>query len=181
VYLRHADQLWEEGVKDLAPYRRTWWGWVEPFSPLEMPEVLESGGRVIRAVPAPGHSNTQTALFDEASGDVFTGDLFVSPGATAVLNWANPWKEAESLRRVAALRPRRMLTGHGPGTQSRPHRGGRTAVGGPGRRRCAAEEDRADGISKGTAQGPLPGVFDQSPVFATQFRDGGRPADAFPR
>jgi hypothetical protein len=44
---------------------------------------------------------------------VFTGDLFVSPGATAVLIWANPWDEAESLRRVAALHPRRMLTGHG--------------------------------------------------------------------
>jgi len=86
---------------------------VEPFSPLEMLETVESGGRRLRAVPAPGHSNTQTALFDEASGDVFTGDLFVSPGATAVLNWANPWEEARSLRRVAALRPRRMLTGHG--------------------------------------------------------------------
>ena len=113
VYLRHAEQLWEEGVEDLAPYRLTWWGRVEPFSPLEMPETVESGGRRLRAVPAPGHSSTQTALFDEASGDVFTGDLFVSPGATAVLNWANPWEEAMSLRRVAALGPRRMLTGHG--------------------------------------------------------------------
>ena len=113
VYLRHADQLWEEGVRDLAPYRLTWWGPVEPFSPLEMPETVESGGRRLRAVPAPGHSSTQTAFFDEASGDVFTGDLFVSPGATAVLNWGNPWEEARSLRRVAALRPRRMLTGHG--------------------------------------------------------------------
>jgi len=113
VYLRNADQLWEEGVKTLAPYRRTWWGHVTPFSPQEMPEVVESGGRRLRAVAAPGHSSTQVALFEEATGDVFTGDLFVSPGATAVLNWADPWKEAESLRRVAALRPRRMLTGHG--------------------------------------------------------------------
>ena len=39
--------------------------------------------------------------------------FIVSPGATAVLIWANPWEEARSLRRVAALRPRRMLTGHG--------------------------------------------------------------------
>jgi glyoxylase-like metal-dependent hydrolase (beta-lactamase superfamily II) len=113
VYLRNADQLWDEGVKTLAPYRRTWWGHVTPFSPLEMPEVVESGGRRFRAVAAPGHSSTQVALFEEATGDVFTGDLFVSPGATAVLTWANPWEEARSLRRVAALRPRRMLTGHG--------------------------------------------------------------------
>lgn len=113
VYLRHADQLWEEGVKELAPYRRTWWGAVEPFTPTEMPERLESGGRRLLSVPTPGHSETQCALLDQTTGDVFTGDLFVSPGATAVLTWGNPWEEARSLRRVAALRPRRMLTGHG--------------------------------------------------------------------
>jgi glyoxylase-like metal-dependent hydrolase (beta-lactamase superfamily II) len=56
---------------------------------------------------------TQVALYEAETGDVFTGDLFVSPGAAAVLSWGNPWQEAESLRRVAALRPKRMLTGHG--------------------------------------------------------------------
>jgi len=67
----------------------------------------------LQVVATPGHSKTQVALFVPATGDVFTGDLFVSPGATAVLIWGNPWQEAQSLRRVAALEPRRMLTGHG--------------------------------------------------------------------
>jgi glyoxylase-like metal-dependent hydrolase (beta-lactamase superfamily II) len=53
------------------------------------------------------------ALYEEETGDVFTGDLFVSPGATAVLVTENPWAAVASLRRVAALKPRRMLTGHG--------------------------------------------------------------------
>ncbi|HSO24831.1 MAG TPA: MBL fold metallo-hydrolase [Chondromyces sp.] len=113
VYLRRAASLWEEGVRSLAPYRLVWWGRVEPFEPEEMPEVVEAGGRRLEAVPAGGHSQTQVALFDAATGDVFTGDLFVSPGATAILIWGDPWREAASLRRVAALRPRRMLTGHG--------------------------------------------------------------------
>jgi glyoxylase-like metal-dependent hydrolase (beta-lactamase superfamily II) len=113
VYLRQAEQLWDEGVSKLAPYRQIWWGSVDPFTPLEMPESVAFGGRELRAIATPGHSSTQVALFEEATGDVFTGDLFVSPGATAVLIWANPWDEAESLRRVAALHPRRMLTGHG--------------------------------------------------------------------
>jgi glyoxylase-like metal-dependent hydrolase (beta-lactamase superfamily II) len=64
-------------------------------------------------VSADGHSQTQVALFERATGDVFTGDLFVSPGAAAILVWGDPWHEAASLRRVAALEPRRMLTGHG--------------------------------------------------------------------
>jgi glyoxylase-like metal-dependent hydrolase (beta-lactamase superfamily II) len=113
VYLRHADALWEEGVRSLAPYRKVWWGCVEPFDVLEMPEIIESGGRRLQAVPAPGHARTQVALFEAATGDVFTGDLVISPGAAAVLTWGNPWLEAESLRRVAGLGPRRLLTGHG--------------------------------------------------------------------
>jgi glyoxylase-like metal-dependent hydrolase (beta-lactamase superfamily II) len=78
-----------------------------------MPDMVESGGRRFEVVPAPGHARTQVALFEAATGDVFTGDLLISPGAAAVLTWGNPWQEVESLRRVAELRPRRMLTGHG--------------------------------------------------------------------
>jgi len=113
VYLRHSEALWEEGVGTLAPYRRLWWGTVEPFEPQEMPEVVEVGERRFQTVPAPGHSQTQVALYEEATGDVFTGDLFVSPGAAAVLIWEDPWAAVASLRRVAALEPRRMLTAHG--------------------------------------------------------------------
>ena len=113
IYLRHADALWEEGVRSLAPYRRAWWGSIEPFMAQEMPEVVESGGRRLEVVPAPGHARTQVAFFEASTGDVFTGDLVISPGAAAVLTWGDPWREAESLRRVAALRPRRILTGHG--------------------------------------------------------------------
>ena len=113
VYLRHADAMWDEGVRSLVTYRRTWWGTVEPFEVQEMPQVVESGGRRFEVVPAPGHARTQIALFEPATGDVFTGDLVISQGAAAVLTWSDPWQEVESLRRVAALRPRRMLTGHG--------------------------------------------------------------------
>ena len=113
VYLRHADAMWEEGEFPLKPYRWIWWGVPEAFQPEEMPEVVESGGRRLEAVPTPGHSHTQVAFFEEATGDVFTGDLFISPGAAAVLIWEDPWAAVASLRRVAALKPRRMLTGHG--------------------------------------------------------------------
>jgi glyoxylase-like metal-dependent hydrolase (beta-lactamase superfamily II) len=113
VYLRHADALWDEGIRSLAPYRRIWWGRVDPFEAREMPEIVESDGRKFEVVPTPGHAHTQVALYETATGDIFTGDLLISPGAAAVLTWGNPWQEVASLRRVAALRPRRMLTGHG--------------------------------------------------------------------
>jgi len=113
VYLHQAGALWEEGVRTLAPYRRIWWGRVDPFDALEIPEVVESGGRSFQVIPTPGHALTHVALYEATTGDLFTGDLVISPGAVAVLTWGDPWQEVESLRRVAALRPRRMLTGHG--------------------------------------------------------------------
>ncbi len=113
VYLRHADALWDEGVRSLAPYRKIWWGSVEPFEAREMPGIVDSGGRRLEVIPAPGHARTQAAFFEAATGDIYTGDLVISPGAAAILTWGDPWLEVESLRRVAALQPRRMLTGHG--------------------------------------------------------------------
>jgi glyoxylase-like metal-dependent hydrolase (beta-lactamase superfamily II) len=113
IYLHNAAALWGEGVRHLAPYRMAWWGAVDPFMAEEIPDVLESGGRRFEVVPAPGHSSTQVAFFEETTGDVFTGDLFISNGAAAILSWGNPWLEVSSLRCVAALKPRRMLTGHG--------------------------------------------------------------------
>ena len=113
VYLRHSDAMWDEGEFPLKPYRWIWWGVPEAFQPEEMPAVVESGGCRLEVVPTPGHSRTQVAFFEEATGDVFTGDLFVSPGAAAVLIWEDPWAAVASLRRVAALEPRRMLTAHG--------------------------------------------------------------------
>ena len=113
VYLRKSGALWEEGLRALAPYRRIWWGSLDPFETREMPDVVESGGRNLEVIPTPGHARTQVAFYESATGDIFTGDLLISPGAAAVLTWGNPWQEVESLRRVAALGPRRMLTGHG--------------------------------------------------------------------
>ena len=113
VYLRHADVMWEEGEYPLKPYRWIWWGVPEAFQPEEMPAIVESCGRRLEVVPTPGHSRAQVAFFEEATGDVFTGDLFVSQGAAAVLVWEDPWAAVVSLRRVAALEPRRMLTAHG--------------------------------------------------------------------
>ena len=113
VYLRNSGLRWGEGVRRLKPYRAWWWGSPGRLDVEEMPEVVHGSDRQLRALPAPGHSETHVALWEEATGTVFTGDLFVSPGASAVLVQENPYDLVESLRRVAAVEPRLMLTGHG--------------------------------------------------------------------
>jgi glyoxylase-like metal-dependent hydrolase (beta-lactamase superfamily II) len=113
VYLRHHELRWGEGVRRLKPYRVWWWGSPGWFEAEEMPEVVSGSHRELRALPTPGHSTTHVALWEEATGTVFTGDLFIAPGASAVLIQENPYDLIRSLRRVASVEPKLMLTGHG--------------------------------------------------------------------
>jgi glyoxylase-like metal-dependent hydrolase (beta-lactamase superfamily II) len=113
VYLRHHRLRWTEGVRQLKPYRLWWWGVPGRIPAMEMPAVVAGRERTLRALPTPGHSVTHVALWEEATGTVFSGDLYIAAGASAVMVQENPYELVDSLRRVAAVAPRRMLTGHG--------------------------------------------------------------------
>lgn len=121
VYLRHPEQRRSEGVGVLPAYRQVYWGPAPDYAPRPMPDVLRlSGGdargvgdRVLQVVPTPGHSATHVVFFEPRARVVFSGDLIVSSGASAIMAHESPDEIARSLRRVAALEPRRLLSGHG--------------------------------------------------------------------
>jgi len=113
VYLRRAELQGTEGGTRIPRYRRYYWGTAAPYQTMEMPEYLDTAGRALRRIPTPGHSATHTALFDESTGAVFTGDLYVSVGASAVMRHENPFQSVRSLRRVADLEPALLAGGHG--------------------------------------------------------------------
>ena len=113
AYLRNSGLSWGEGVRRLRPYRSWFWGSPGSLDVEEMPAVVEGAERRLRAIPTPGHSATHVALWEESTGTVFTGDLYISPGASAVMTQENPYDLAASLRRVAEVEPELMLTGHG--------------------------------------------------------------------
>ncbi len=113
AYLRNKGLRWSEGVRRLKPYRAWFWGSPGKLDVEEMPDEIQGQQRSLRALAAPGHSTTHVVLWEQATGTVFTGDLFIAPGASAVMTQENPYDLAESLRRVAAVEPRLMLTGHG--------------------------------------------------------------------
>ena len=79
-------------------------------------EVLEPGeGLRLRAIPTPGHAADHLCYLLEPSRALFTGDLVLGEGSTMI---AHPDGSVEaylaSLARLAALRPERLLPGHGP-------------------------------------------------------------------
>ena len=112
TYLANSHSQWDEGVLAMPFYRKIWWGTVPPYQAKEMPEKFINSGQTLRIIPTPGHSQTQVSFFDEGSGALFSGDLYISSGASAIMRHENPYQTIQSLRKVAELEPDILLSGH---------------------------------------------------------------------
>lgn len=85
------------------------------WEPLEDGQRLSTDQGAIDVIHTPGHSPDHAVFWHEDSGTVFAGDLLV-PGGTVVIPASDGGSLSEylrSLRRVAALGPRRALPAHG--------------------------------------------------------------------
>jgi glyoxylase-like metal-dependent hydrolase (beta-lactamase superfamily II) len=104
-------------VGGIEPLRARWPGVrVLDAAALAGVERVEAGDASLRVVPTPGHAPDHLCFFDEASGDLFCGDL-ARIGGTVVIPASKGGDLVQylaSLRRVRALAPRRLLPGHGP-------------------------------------------------------------------
>ncbi len=84
--------------------------------PLEDGQVFEGGGTRLRAIHTPGHAPDHFCFFDEGSRDLYCGDL-ARIGGTIVIpasRGGNLREYLESLARIRALAPNRLLPAHGP-------------------------------------------------------------------
>ena len=79
-------------------------------------ESMAAGDTTLRALHTPGHSPDHFCFFDEASRDVYCGDLARLGGTIVIPASAGGSlvQYLDSLRRIRALSPRRLLPGHGP-------------------------------------------------------------------
>jgi glyoxylase-like metal-dependent hydrolase (beta-lactamase superfamily II) len=90
--------------------------------------TVVDGDRVgsLLVVATPGHTPGHVSYFDERDGTLVAGDAITTKGGIAVAGKARPlfpfpafgtWHRptaVESARRLLALEPRRLATGHGP-------------------------------------------------------------------
>lgn len=101
----------------IEPIRKRWPGVrVLDAAALAGTTHVSAGDATLRVVPTPGHAPDHLCFFDEASGDLYCGDL-VRLGGTIVIPASKGGDLAqylESLRLVRGLSPRRLLPGHGP-------------------------------------------------------------------
>jgi glyoxylase-like metal-dependent hydrolase (beta-lactamase superfamily II) len=79
-------------------------------------DTVDAGDTRLRVIPTPGHSPDHYCFLDDATRDVFCGDL-ARHGGTIVIpgsKGGNLRQYLDSLRRIRDLAPRRLLPGHGP-------------------------------------------------------------------
>jgi glyoxylase-like metal-dependent hydrolase (beta-lactamase superfamily II) len=79
-------------------------------------ELIPAGDTTLRAIQTPGHAPDHFCFLDEATRDVYCGDLARLGGTIVVPASAGGSlvQYLDSLRRIRALSPGRLLPGHGP-------------------------------------------------------------------
>jgi len=78
--------------------------------------TVNAGDTELRIIPTPGHAPDHLCFFDEASGDMYCGDLARVGGSIVIpaSKGGDLRNYLDSLKRVRSLAPRRLLPGHGP-------------------------------------------------------------------
>lgn len=76
---------------------------------------VQAGDAALVPIPTPGHAPDHLCFQDPGSGDLFCGDLIRAGGSIVIpaSKGGNVRDYLDSLRRIRALAPRRLLPGHG--------------------------------------------------------------------
>jgi glyoxylase-like metal-dependent hydrolase (beta-lactamase superfamily II) len=76
---------------------------------------VPAGDTMLRMIPTPGHAPDHVCFFDEASRDLYCGDLARLGGSVVIPagKGGNLREYLASLGSIRALHPRRLLPGHG--------------------------------------------------------------------
>jgi glyoxylase-like metal-dependent hydrolase (beta-lactamase superfamily II) len=126
-HLVDPSKLWSSARRIYGDHMDELWGGVDPVPParirvLHDGDVVDLGGRALRAVETLGHAGHHHAYLDDATGALFAGDaLGVRLGNVGIVRPATPPPEFDlevalaSIGRIRALEPTDLyLTHFGP-------------------------------------------------------------------
>ena len=84
----------------------------EPTRILHDDDEIKLGGRTLRVVASPGHSPGHVCYFDEARGQLFSGDLIYAGCLYAFYPTTDPIAFRASIQHVKTLHVKRLLPAH---------------------------------------------------------------------
>jgi len=88
----------------LLPYQELVWGYPDPSDARPLGDSLVVCGHRYRVIETPGHSPGHIVLFEEQTGWIFGGDLFVTEKPRAIRPGENVGKMIADMRKLASLR-----------------------------------------------------------------------------
>lgn len=105
---RATEDALRAGEASVGLYRRACWGAMAPLRTAI--EAYEPSG--LELLPTPGHSPDHHVVWDAERETLFSGDLFLGVKVRVARPMEDPRALAQSARRAAELRPRRVLDAH---------------------------------------------------------------------
>lgn len=97
---------------DYPRYRQLTWGGRRAFQPLPLPEIVFSRNREWQVIHTPGHADDHVSLYNEATGQLFSGDLFVSPKTKVLMASESVPLIMASLKKLLATDFRSLFCSH---------------------------------------------------------------------
>lgn len=91
--------------------------WPVAWEPLAAGQTVDAGTTTLEVIHTPGHAPDHICLWHQATRELFCADLAMQEGSVYVPSSAKGGdlvRYLESLSKVIALAPRRMLPAHGP-------------------------------------------------------------------
>ncbi|MGN7479212.1 MBL fold metallo-hydrolase [Solibacillus silvestris] len=114
VPINMSDLRREECTKKAAypMYRKLFWGSRAPFEAEAIGERFVSRSANWLVIETPGHTNDHLSFLNESTGQLFTGDLYVSPKTKVVLREESIPQIINSLERVLSLDFQEVFCNH---------------------------------------------------------------------
>ncbi|MFY0543812.1 MBL fold metallo-hydrolase [Brevibacillus sp. H7] len=81
-------------------YRQIYWGIREPFAAEPLPDSIHSNHYVWKIIETPGHADDHVVLLNEETGQLFSGDLFLTPKPKVIMSHESVPKIMDSIRSV---------------------------------------------------------------------------------
>ncbi|WP_106494651.1 MBL fold metallo-hydrolase [Lentibacillus sp. Marseille-P4043] len=81
-------------------YRQIFWGKREGFEASPLGDTIQSANNEWKVIYTPGHADDHVSFFNEETGTLFSGDLFVAPKTKVIMNSESIPTIMESIRAV---------------------------------------------------------------------------------
>ncbi|CAM3247137.1 MBL fold metallo-hydrolase [Filibacter tadaridae] len=81
-------------------YRQNTWGARKEFKALPIKDTIQSREKEWKVIDTPGHADDHVSLFNEETGTLFSGDLFVTPKTKVIMRSESIPQIMDSIRTV---------------------------------------------------------------------------------